>query len=125
MPTLPKRERVFHNEQENRVSFVSNARAYSCVKNQRGEEIRYIFFSEDLERDQLTKKAEKFQRELEKGSKLSKKVERGKNPGQYIAPSGWSIARGHLQKTRGEIPNPYVTGPEGFFILKSVSMMSQ
>jgi transposase len=65
------------------------------------------------------KKAEKFQRELEKGSKLSKKVERGKDPGQYIAPSGWIIARGHLQKTRGGKPNPCVTGPEGFFILKS------
>lgn len=110
---------VFHFEKENRVSFVANDRAYSCVKNQSGEEIRYVFFSEDLERDQLSKKADKFQRELEKGLKLSKKVERGKDLGQYIAPKGWIIARGHLQETLGEIPNPYVNGLEGFFILES------
>ena len=109
----------FHSAQESHVSFVSNERAYSCVKNPNEEEIRYVFFSEDLERDQLSKKADKFQRELEKGLKLSKKVERGKNLGQYIAPKGWIIARGHLQKTLGEIPNPYVTGLEGFFILES------
>jgi len=51
------------------------------VKKQSGEEIRYIFFSKDLERDQLSKKTDKFQRELEKGVKLSKKVERGKDLG--------------------------------------------
>jgi len=89
------------------------------VKTPNEEEIRYIFFSEDLERDQLSKKADKFQRELEKGLKLSKKVERGKDPGRYIAPKAWIIARGHLQKTLWEIPNPYVTGLEGFFILES------
>jgi len=110
---------IFNAEKEKRVLFVSNNRAYSCVKNQTGEEIRYVFFSENLERDQLSKKAEKFERELEKGVKLSKKVERGKDLGQYIAPKGWIIARGHLQKTLGEIPNPYVTGLEGFFILES------
>ena len=110
---------IFNAEKEKRVLFVSNNRAYSCVKNQTGEEIRYVFFSEDLERDQVSKKAEKFERELEKGVKLSKKVERGKDLGQYIAPKGWIIARGHFQKTLGEIPNPYVTGLEGFFILES------
>jgi transposase len=110
---------IFNAEKEKRVSFVSNGRVYSCVKNQTGEEIRYVFFSENLERDQLSNKAEKFERELEKGVKLSKKVERGKDLGQYIAPKGWIIARGHLQKTLGEIPNPYVTGLEGFFILES------
>jgi len=72
---------VFHSGKDSRVSFVSNDRAYSCVKNQSGEEIRYIFFSKDLERDQLSKKTDKFQRELEKGVKLSKKVERGKDLG--------------------------------------------
>jgi transposase len=84
---------VYHSEKENQVSFVSNDRGYSCVKNQSGEEIRYVFFSEDLEHDQLLKKADKFQRELEKGLKLSKKVERGKDLGHYITPKGWIIAR--------------------------------
>ena len=110
---------IFHNEKEKQVSFVSNNRVYFCVKNPNGEETRYVFFSEDLERDQLSKKADKFARDLKKGTKLSKKVERGKDLGQYIAPDGWIIARGHLQKTLGEIPNPYVTGREGFFILES------
>jgi transposase len=110
---------IFHAGKEKQVSFVSNGRVYSCVKNPNGEETLYVFFSEDLERDQLAKKAGKFERELEKGVKLSKKVERGKDLGQYIAPKGWIIARGHLQKTLGEIPNPYVTGLEGFFILES------
>ncbi|QQR71064.1 MAG: hypothetical protein IPI71_00575 [Methanolinea sp.] len=32
---------------------------------------------------------------------------------------GWIIARGHLQKIIGDIPNPYVTGLEGFFVLES------
>jgi transposase len=50
---------------------------------------------------------------------LSKKVERDKDLGQYIVPKGWIIARGHLQKTFGEIPNPYVTVLEGFFSLES------
>lgn len=58
-------------------------------------------------------------RDLKKGLKLSKKVERGKVIGQYVAPNGWIIAHGHLQKTLGRIPNPYVTGLEGFFILES------
>jgi hypothetical protein len=60
--TSRKEISVFHFEKENRVSFVANDRAYSCVKNQSGEEIRYVFFSKDLERDQLSKKADKFQR---------------------------------------------------------------
>jgi hypothetical protein len=51
--------------------------------------------------------------------KLSKKVERNKDLGQYIAPKGWIIARGDLQETPGEIPNPHVNGLEGFFILES------
>jgi len=110
---------IFHNEKEQQVSFVSNSRAYTCVKNPNGDETRYVFFSEKLERDQLLKKAEKFERDLKKGMILSKKVERGKDLGQYIAPKGWIIARGHLQKTLGEIPNPYVTGLEGFFVLES------
>jgi len=110
---------VFHCEKVNRVSFFSNNRAYSCVKNPNGEETRYVFYSEDLERDPLSRKAEKFERDLKKGMILSKKVEGGKDLGQYIAPKGWIIARGHLQKTLGEIPNPYVTGLEGFFVLES------
>jgi len=110
---------IYHAKKESQVSFVSNNRVYSCVKSRDGEEVRYIFFSEDLAYDQLKKKARKLEKDLKKGKILAKKVERGKDLGQYIAPDGWIIARGHLQKILGEIPNPYVTGLEGFFILES------
>jgi hypothetical protein len=85
--------------------------------------VRYIVFSEDLAYDQLTKKARKLEKELKKGKILSKKVGRGKDLGQYIAPDGWIIARGHLQKILGEIPNPYVTGLEGFFVLETIASL--
>jgi transposase len=110
---------IYHARKENRVSFVSNNRTYSCVKYRDGEEVRYVFFSEDLAYDQLTKKARKLEKDMKKGKVLAKKVERGKDLGQYIAPDGWIIARGHLQKIIGEHCNPYVTGLEGFFVLES------
>jgi len=110
---------IYYARKESRVSFVSSNRVYSCVKSKDGEEVRYIFFSEDLAYDQLTKKARKLEKDLKKGKILTKKVERGKDLGQYIAPEGWIIARGHLQKILGETPNPYVTGLEGFFVLES------
>ncbi|MGB4234479.1 MAG: hypothetical protein WBJ52_00215, partial [Methanoregulaceae archaeon] len=49
------------------VSFVSGNRVYSCVKYRDGEEVRYIFFCDDLACDQLTKKARKLKKDLEKG----------------------------------------------------------
>lgn len=49
---------------------------------------------------------------------LSKNVERDKDHGQYITAKYWIIIRGHLLKTFGEIPNSYVAGLEGFFILE-------
>ncbi len=110
---------IYHARKESQVSFVSGNRVYSCVKYRDGEEVRYIFFCDDLACDQLTKKARKLEKDLEKGKVLTKKVERGKDLGQYIAPEGWIIARGHLQKIIGDIPNPYVTGLEGFFVLES------
>jgi transposase len=110
---------IYHARKESQVSFVSGNRVYSCVKSKDGEEVRYIFFSENLAYDQLTKKARKLEKDLKKGKILTKKVERGKDLGQYIAPDGWIIARGHLQKILGEIPNPYITGLEGFFVLES------
>jgi transposase len=109
----------FHREIENQTSFQFNDRTYTCVKTSNGEDIRYVYFSTNLESEQLADKAEKFEKELEKGDNLLKKVKRGKDIGQYVAQEGWIIARGHLQKTLEEIPNPYLTGLEGFFILES------
>ncbi len=67
----------------------------------------------------MTKKARRLERDLKEGKILTKKVDQRKDHGQYIAPDGWIIARGHLQKIVGEIPNPCVTGLEGFFVLES------
>jgi transposase len=109
---------TFH--QGRQVSFTFHKKAYSCVKIPNGtDEIRYVFFSENLKQDQLAIKEEAFAKDLKKGEGLSRKVKRGKDLGQYVAPEGWIIARGHLQKTFGSIPNPYITGMEGFFILES------
>jgi len=106
--------------QGHKISFIFNKKTYSCVKIPNGtDEIRYVFFSEALEREQLANKEKTFTKELKIGEGLSRKVKRGKDLGQYVAPEGWIIARGHLQKTFGEISNPYVTGLEGFFILES------
>ena len=44
--------------------------------------MQYIFFSEDLMADQLKKKERKFQKALEKGEKIEKKIRRGKDIGQ-------------------------------------------
>jgi transposase len=110
---------IYHARKEDRVSFVSHNRIYSCVKYRHGDEVRYIFFSEDLAYDQVTKKTKKLEKDLKIGKTLVKKVERGKDLGQYIAPDGWIIARGHLQKIVGEPHNPYLTGLEGFFVLES------
>jgi transposase len=110
---------IYHAGKENQVSFVLKDQRYSCVKYRSDDETRYIFFSDTLEHDQLTIKSNKFEKDLEQGKTLLKKVEKGKDLGQYIAPDGWIIARGHLQKTLNEIPNPHVTGIEGYFVLES------
>jgi transposase len=110
---------IYHAKEEDRVSFSMNERNYSCVKHKDGEEYRYVFFSEEHAFDQLAKKTKKLEKELEKGEKLAKKVKRGKDLDQFIYPDGWIITRGQFQEVLGDIPNPYITGLEGFFVLES------
>lgn len=110
---------IYHAKGEDQVSFSMNDRKYSCVKHKDGEEYRYVFFSEDLTFDQLTKKTKKLEIDLEQGKNLAKKVKRGKDLDQFIYPDGWIITRGHFQNVLGDIPNPSITGLEGFFVLKS------
>ena len=110
---------VYNAKEEDRVSFSLNDRRYSCVKHKDGEEYRYVFFSEDLASDQLAKKTRKLEQDLEKGKNLAKKVKQGKDLDQFIYPEGWIITRGHFQNVFGDVPNPYITGLEGFFVLES------
>jgi hypothetical protein len=84
-----------------------------------GETFQYIFFSKSREREQLAAKQRKFEKELNAGLKLLKKVEKGKDLGQHVSAEGWIVFRGALQKTIDGISNPYITGIEGFFILES------
>jgi transposase len=101
------------------VSFTSNEEEYHCVKVISGNVYQYIFFSQCREREQVAKKQKKFEKELKEGSKLLKKVKRGKDLGCHVAPEGYIVMRGELQKTIDGIPNPYITDIEGFFILES------
>jgi len=110
---------IYNAKEEDLVSFSMNERTYSCVKHKDGEEYRYVFFSEDLASDQLAKKTRKFEKDLEKGKNLAKKVKQGKDLDQFIYPDGWIITRGHFQNVFGDVPNPYITGLEGYFILES------
>ncbi|QQR71252.1 MAG: hypothetical protein IPI71_01630 [Methanolinea sp.] len=108
---------IYHARKESQVSFVSGNGLFMC-QNRDGEEVR-IFFCDDLACDRGRRKQGNLRKTGKEGKGSTKKVERGKDLGQYIAPEGWIIARGHLQKIIGDIPNPYVTGLEGFFVLES------
>ena len=108
---------IFRNGPQ--VKITSNDEEYQCVKVSDGDEYQYIFFSKSRESEQLVKKNKQFKKELEEGSKILKKVKKGKDLGQHVAPEGYIIVRGELQKTIDGIPNPYITGIEGFFILES------
>jgi len=101
------------------VQFISNEEEYRCVKVSDGEAYQYLFFSKCRESEQLAAKQKKFEKKLKEGSKILKKVKKGKDLGQHVAPEGYIIVRGELQKTIDGTPNPYITGIEGFFILES------
>jgi transposase len=110
--------KIFQNGPQ--VKFTSNDEEYQCVKiSGEDDEYQYIFFSKCRESEQMATKIKKFKKALENGSKLLKKVKKGKDLGQHIAPEGYIIVRGELQKTIDGTPNPYITGIEGFFILES------
>ena len=96
-----------------------NGRKYLCVKLREEDGIKYIFFSEKLEQEQIRKRKKKFARELKKNDGILKKVKRGKEITRYLSREGDIIARGELQKTLDRTSNPFITGLEGYFILES------
>lgn len=111
---------TFFNAQE-QIKVHFREEEYLCVKMKSEEENewQYIFFSPELKKDQLKKKQAKFQKALEKGEILQKKVKKGKDLGQQVCPEGCIITKGQIQKTIGQVKNPFVSGIEGFFILES------
>lgn len=92
---------------------------YYCVKAKHEQEVNYVFFSEKLKHEQLEKKHKKFLRELNKNDRTLTKVKKGKDIGTMISKAGYIVTRGLLQPVFGKMPNPYITGLEGFFILES------
>jgi len=106
-------------EEQTKYSFVVNKRIYFCSKLKEENEIRYIFFSPDLKKDQIRKREKKFQRALAKGDKILKKINKGKPIGEHISRRGNIILRGEVQTSLSEIINPFFTGLEGYFILES------
>ncbi len=99
--------------------FEMNGLVYECVKLKKDNEINYIFFAAKLYNEQIQKRDRKHQKYLEKNEKQLNKVKKGKKLGSIITKDGYIILHGSLQKTLGEIDNPYINGLEGFFALES------
>ena len=96
-----------------------NGTKYECCKSKDGDEINYIFFSEEAEKDMLAKRRASFEKELLKNEKKLKKVKKHKSLGSFATKEGHVFLQGKLQKTLDTIPNPGITGLEGYFILES------
>jgi len=106
-------------EEQQRFGFILGRRVYFCIKTKSEDENQYIFFSPDLKADQIRKKEKRFQRDLIKGDKILKKINRGKPIGEHISRMGNILLKGEVQTSLSEIVNPYITGLEGYFILES------
>lgn len=92
---------------------------YKCVKIKEENEIKYMYYSKKLYKEQIQKRKKKFQRELKRNKKVLKKVKKEKEISRLISEEGHIIIRGAIQKTLYEIDNPFITGLEGYFILES------
>lgn len=115
--TYKKYIQLFKRGKKQRISLNNNE--YECVKLKENNEIKYIFFSKKLYKDQVKKRKKKFKKELEKNESKLTKVKKGKAFSTYISKEGYIITKGSLQKTLNEIKNPFITGLEGYFILES------
>ena len=106
-------------EQQAKFGCFINGKVYFYTKTKSEEEYQYIFFSPDLKEDQIRKRSKRFQKDLAKGDKILKKINKGKPVGEHISRMGNIILKGEVQTTLSEIVNPYITGLEGYFILES------
>ena len=107
-------------KQGKRNKFELNERTYEFVKVKEEDDTKYVFYSEELKKEQLLKKEKKFKKAKEKNEPLLKKVVKGKAISRYISRLGEIIANGSIQRTLNEeVINPFITGLEGYFILES------
>lgn len=108
----------FKNSKQEHVFFIKDV-MYKCVKIAEKDEVKYIFFSKKLAKDQLKRKHKRFKKELEKNEAKLRKVRKGKVLETFLSKEGYILTKGLLQRALGEIRNPYINGLEGFFILES------
>ena len=106
-------------EAGDKYKFKLNGTKYQCVKTKRGEETKYIFFSEKTKQEQLKKKRKKFKKKIEANRVKLKKTKSGKPLGECVCEEGIIVIKGSLQKVLDEVQNPYVNGLEGYFVLES------
>ena len=112
---------IFERRRKNKLPIIFKIKenTYECVKVKEEHEIKYIFFSEKAQKDQLRKKDKRFEKELRKNEKKLAKSKRGKQLGSFITNEGYLLLKGELQKVLGKMNNPYISGIEGYFILES------
>lgn len=115
--TFKKYIQLFKREKKQKINL--NGNDYDCVKLKEKNEIKYVFFSKKLYKNQIKKRKKKFKKELEKNESKLSKVKKGKTFSTLISREGYIITKGLLQKTLDKIKNPFITGLEGYFILES------
>lgn len=115
----PYKKLIEHYKTHKKESVILNGKKYSCVRKNIKGEMNYIFYSEDLYGTQMRTKERKYIKALEKNKIKLKKTLEGKQLGEYPCEEGYIITKGILQKVVGELPNPFINGIEGFFVLQS------
>lgn len=115
----PYKEKINLFSKSEQISFEINEVNYKCVKQKNKDEINYIFFSDKLKENQLKLREKKFEKTLKKNKPILNKTKQGKVISKYISEEGNITTKGTLQKCLDQIPNLYITGLEGYFILES------
>jgi len=120
----PKKKKTYKKyvdlfRKSKKETMMINEVEYECVKVIEGAEIQYIFYSNELAKDQKRKRNKKYGKELDRNDSKLRKVKKGKVLDTYVSREGYILAKGVIQKTLNDIKNPFITGLEGYFILES------
>lgn len=120
----PKKQKTYRRyirlfKQSEKEIICVDEKRYKCVKVKEKDEIRYVYYSKKLFKEQVRKRKKQFKQALKKNKGLIKKIKKGKEIKRLVSDEGHIILKGTLQKTLYEIDNPFITGLEGYFILES------
>ncbi|MFH1696274.1 MAG: transposase [Candidatus Micrarchaeota archaeon] len=110
--------KLFKSTEKTKVKY-NDAVEYECVKVKEKEQAKYIFYSQKLKNEQIRKKKKKFTKQLEKNEPILKKVKNNKMLDRLPTNEGYIETTGAIQKILKDMPNPFITGLEGYFILES------